>query len=538
MKEKLILWSDSHISNWTGQFNKKSFESGIDLICRELQSSESRIEMVHLGDLTDEGVFVDYSYANEVIIKEFAKHGLADVWEQTYKIPGNHDVRNEGSVIWESFYGERNFLIELENLIVLGIDSCEPDMNSGRIGGRGVEEILRLQPYSDDMVKILCIHHHLVPIPNTGRERSTIQDAGDIIDIVFEAGVDVVLTGHRHHPHWYTLHRGGRKLIIINSGTFSANKTRAFAGHSFVVLGFDTSRDRIDIRFQGTDAYSPYRMGIQSEKTLVGTYVGPGSEGAQVSKIIQLSDTHFSSGSAFLEDIFDLGITAIKEEEPDAIVHCGNLTNNSYREDYRLARAALKDLRSVPVVVVPGPYDLHPLGKELFVEKIGPLDPLMELMDLQIVGLSTGAENPGVLGRARVSRIMEQLAQTNKPLVVAMHHSPIPVPRTRFEGQLLDAGVVLFFLTKMEIPLVLTGLDHYAYSLRVNDSVFINCSSLSNPKLKSRRLNTYNCITLYDNGVIKAQEVEIVSRVRHDLGWYHLPNLWSMSREPLEQDAQ
>lgn len=536
MKNKLILWSDSHISNWTGQFNTKSFESGIDLICRELQSSGSRTEVVHLGDITDEGVFVDYSYAQETIVKEFAKHGMSDIWEQTYKIPGNHDVRNEGSVLWESFYGERNFLIELENLIVLGIDSCEPDMNSGRIGGRGTEEILSFQSYPNELTKILCIHHHLVPIPNTGRERSTIQDAGDIIDIVFEAGVDIVLTGHRHHPHWYTLTRGDQKLIVINSGTFSANKTRAIAGHSFVVLTLENGR--ADIRFQGSDAYSPYRIGIQSTKTLSRTPVGPGSEGAFVSRIIQVSDTHFSPSSAFRKDIFDLGVSAIKEENPDAIIHCGNLTNDAYREDYQLARAALKNLKPIPVVVVPGPYDLHPLGKELFVEKIGPLDPLMELMDLHIVGLSTGAENPGSLGRARVARIMEQMAQTSKPLLVAMHHSPLPVPRTKWEGTLLDAGVVLFFLTKMEIPLVFTGLDHYAYSLRVNNSIFVNCASLSSPKVKSRRLNTYNRITLYDNGVIRVEEVEIVSQMRHDLGWYHLPNFWSISGGHPEQDAQ
>jgi 3',5'-cyclic AMP phosphodiesterase CpdA len=251
-----------------------------------------------------------------------------------------------------------------------------------------------------------------------------------------------------------------------------------------------------------------------------------------VSKIIQVSDTHFSQKSAFLEEVFWQGIKCIKREEPDVIVHCGNLTNDSYREDYALARYALKELQPIPVVIVPGPYDLHPLGKELFAEKIGPLDPLMELMNLHIVGLSTGAENPGSLGRARVARIMEQLSQTSKPLVVAMHHSPLPVPRTSYLGTLLDAGVVLFFLTKMEIPLVLTGLDHYAYSLRVNDTIFVNCASMSSPKVKSRRLNTYNSITLYNNGVIQIEEVEIVSQIRHDLGWYHLPGLWSMEQKP------
>ncbi|MHA2273794.1 MAG: hypothetical protein ACXACI_18245 [Candidatus Hodarchaeales archaeon] len=148
-------------------------------------------------------------------------------------------------------------------------------MNSGRIGGRGIEEILKLQAHPD-LTKILCIHHHLVPIPNTGRERSTIQDAGNVIDVAFDAGIDIVLTGHRHHPHWYTLIRGGQKLTVINSGTFSANKTRALAGHSFVIIKVEN--DQLDIRFQGTDEYSPYQLGVQSSKTLSKGVVGPGPQ--------------------------------------------------------------------------------------------------------------------------------------------------------------------------------------------------------------------------------------------------------------------
>jgi len=527
MKEKLILISDTHISNWTGQFNEEAFKAGVELVASELRSSDAnRTEIIHLGDITDEGVFVDYSYADEVITKEFAWQGFPKLWEQTHKIPGNHDVRNVGNTIWESFYGKRDFLVELENLVIMGIDSCEPDQNGGKVGDRGLEEILRLQPYSEDKRTVLCLHHHLVPIPNTGRERSTILDAGDVIDVVFEAGVDVVVTGHRHHPHSYTLARGGHKLIVINSGTFSANKTRALAGHSFAVLEFEDQQ--LNIRFQGIDDYSLYRVGVQSTETLTKDLVGHGSEGSLITRIVQISDTHFSKGPAFLKDIFQQGIKAIKDEKPDLVIHCGNLTNDAYTEDYAIARPALKELQPIPLLVVPGPLDLYPLGKELFIEKIGSLDPLMEIMDLHVVGLTTGSENPGILGRARMSRIEEEKNRTNKPLVVVMHHSPLPVPRTKLQGTLLDAGSVLFFLTNLvKVPLVLTGMDHFGHSVKVHDTVFVNCGTFSNPKVKSRRLYTYNSISLYDNGVIRIEEVEIISQTRHDLGWFQLPELWA-----------
>ena len=65
------------------------------------------------------------------------------------------------------FFEERQFLIDTTkhggNMIILGIDSSEPDKNIGRIGDRGIEAIAELQSYPDDIIKILCFHHHLLP---------------------------------------------------------------------------------------------------------------------------------------------------------------------------------------------------------------------------------------------------------------------------------------------------------------------------------------------------------------------------------------
>ena len=44
------------------------------------------------------------------------------------------------------------------------------------------------------------LHHHLLPVPGTGRERNVVYDAGDAIECLQRAGVNLVLSGHKHVP--------------------------------------------------------------------------------------------------------------------------------------------------------------------------------------------------------------------------------------------------------------------------------------------------------------------------------------------------
>jgi Icc protein len=49
-------------------------------------------------------------------------------------IPGNHDSRNVGNVHFERLFGERQSVMDLENAILVGVDSSEPDLNDGQVG--------------------------------------------------------------------------------------------------------------------------------------------------------------------------------------------------------------------------------------------------------------------------------------------------------------------------------------------------------------------------------------------------------------------
>ena len=66
------------------------------------------------------------------------------------------------------------------------------------------------------------LHHHLLPIPGTGRERNVVYDAGDAIECLQRAGVQLVLSGHKHVPYAWKL----ESLFVVNTGTVSTLRLR------------------------------------------------------------------------------------------------------------------------------------------------------------------------------------------------------------------------------------------------------------------------------------------------------------------------
>ncbi|MFW9997994.1 MAG: metallophosphoesterase family protein [Candidatus Odinarchaeota archaeon] len=536
-QEEIILFSDSHISKFTGMFNEKAFNKGISMI-KDCLNANSEALLIHLGDITDSGTYEDFVYSKELINEHFGNLGP----ERFFTIPGNHDMRNIGDKLWMEFFGERQFFIDTRknggNMVILGLDSAEPDENIGKIGDRGIEAIHELSAYPDDLIKVLCFHHHLLPIPNTGRERSMILDAGDVSQIIWQSGIDIIITAHRHYPNIFSLSNGQKRCLLINSGTFSSFKTRGKAGHTFVDLALKP--ETISVRFYGIESYSRFQK--PSEKTLsikkgelkvAAGLIIPGEK--LLSKICQFSDTHCTTGGDFLSRAFDDGIKMMVREKPDMIIHCGDLTNDSYPEDFAVAKMKLKELQqyNIPYMIVPGTRDLQPFGRELWVQQIGPLDPVYETQNLRVLGINTGAEAQGLVGRSRIHMIEEEYNTYGlyKFFMVVMHHSVLPIPRSHFKRAVKDAGDVIDFLTRRQVPLVLSGLEHYATTMQVENTVFANSGTFSSRKIRSKRLNTYNAISIYESGAIKIEEVEITSGIRHLLGLYRVATTMSARLE-------
>src|SRR3712207_9542099 len=71
-------------------------------------------------------------------------------------------------------------------------------LDDGRVGREHYDFIHDTFAKAEEKLKIFVIHHHLIPIPGTGRERNIIYDAGDVLELLDDVGADLVLSGHKH----------------------------------------------------------------------------------------------------------------------------------------------------------------------------------------------------------------------------------------------------------------------------------------------------------------------------------------------------
>jgi 3',5'-cyclic-AMP phosphodiesterase len=165
------------------------------------------------GDLTEMGFRQDYVEAHEYLRRIECPHIVV--------VPGNHDSRNVGYVHFEELIGPRSTSVQIGEVRIVGVDSTEPDLDYGHIG-RARYGWLREQFSAPAAFRIFMLHHHLLPIPGTGRERNMVYDAGDVLEVLEECGVDLVLSGHKHVPYAWRL----EGLFTVNAGTCCSLRLR------------------------------------------------------------------------------------------------------------------------------------------------------------------------------------------------------------------------------------------------------------------------------------------------------------------------
>ena len=93
----------------------------------------------------------------------------------------------------------------------------------------------------DANFRVFVLHHHLLPIPGTGRERNVVHDAGDTLEILQRAGVNLVLSGHKHVPYAWRL----EDLFVVNAGTVSSMRLRGHTRPCYNVV--EITPDEVDI---------------------------------------------------------------------------------------------------------------------------------------------------------------------------------------------------------------------------------------------------------------------------------------------------
>ncbi|MDR2873543.1 MAG: metallophosphoesterase [Methanobrevibacter sp.] len=247
--------SDFHIGG--SDFSEDVFFNNVDKV-NDLDPDF----IIFTGDFTNHGYYAEYVKAVEYI--KFFKSTF-------FSIPGNHDARNLGYETFQKLIGERSWArkisstnhsnhkiknddalkikhklrdkediklkhmgkksVDTNNITLVGLDSSEPDISDGSVGRSQqlwVEEILS-DSYMDSAFSIVAIHHHVLPVPKTGRERNILYDAGDILKSLTDFEVNIVLSGHKHVPYLWEV----ENTLFATAGSFSSMKLRGSCPNSF-----------------------------------------------------------------------------------------------------------------------------------------------------------------------------------------------------------------------------------------------------------------------------------------------------------------
>jgi 3',5'-cyclic-AMP phosphodiesterase len=204
------------------------------------------------GDLTDAGFKGQYQDARRYVDKIAC--------DDLIIIPGNHDARNVGYIHFEELFGERYTVRHRDGVSIVAVDSSEPDLDHGTIGRGRYPWIIECFSEPADF-RIFVMHHHLLPIPGTGRERNIVHDAGDTLECLVHAGVDLVLSGHKHVPYAWKI----EDLFVVNAGTVSSLKLRGNTKpcYNLIDIGPETVSVSRKFPFHGEESILQFAPGTQ-----------------------------------------------------------------------------------------------------------------------------------------------------------------------------------------------------------------------------------------------------------------------------------
>jgi 3',5'-cyclic-AMP phosphodiesterase len=202
--------------------------------------------IVELNELEPDAVVCTGDFTNFGYRQEFktAVAYLERISSPVYSVSGNHDARNVGYVHFEELIGPRHWSVDVRGVRIVGADSSEPDLDHGQIGRERYDWIREQLSVPADL-KLFAIHHHLLPVPGTGRERNIVYDAGDLLEHLIAAGTNIVLTGHKHVPYVWRL----ENLYVVNAGTCASLRLRGHTKPCYNVIEVEGDEVKIFRRF-------------------------------------------------------------------------------------------------------------------------------------------------------------------------------------------------------------------------------------------------------------------------------------------------
>jgi len=227
----LVQLSDIHTGS---QFRPKTFAK----VVREVNDLKPDAIII-TGDLTNEGLINEYKECKKLVSKLKTKKIIT--------ISGNHDYRNTGYLAFKKFFPFKTINELGSDVVLVTLGTARPDRNEGEVGYRQNLWLERTMIKYKDRVKILAMHHHLVGIPDTGSDRVTAIDAGDVLRTILQTNVDIVLCGHKHRPWVWNF----GNLQIVNAGTASSERVRGLFENTYNIITIKGKKIAVDLKIVG-----------------------------------------------------------------------------------------------------------------------------------------------------------------------------------------------------------------------------------------------------------------------------------------------
>jgi 3',5'-cyclic AMP phosphodiesterase CpdA len=206
-------------------------------IIKYINSRQQKIDLVAItGDLTDKGRLDQY---------EGVKKKIDEIKAEKLIMLGNHDTKYNGMLNFEKLFGARisKKVMDPHNVLALGLRSAKDDVKLAELGDLQLKFIINQFQKHPRRRKILALHHHLIAVPYAGRTWNTLIDAGEVLEIIRMFNVDLILMGHRHVPHVWTLNG----TTFLYCGTSTSGKLRANEPPSFNHIHFNEFQLDVDI---------------------------------------------------------------------------------------------------------------------------------------------------------------------------------------------------------------------------------------------------------------------------------------------------
>jgi 3',5'-cyclic AMP phosphodiesterase CpdA len=127
------------------------------------------------------------------------------------------------------------------------LGTARPDRDEGEVGYRQNLWLERTMKKYENKTKILAMHHHLIGVPDTGTDRVTVIDSGDVLRTALSSKIDLVICGHKHRPWFWNF----GNLSIANAGTVSSERMRGLFDNTYNIITIEKGKIKVDLKIVG-----------------------------------------------------------------------------------------------------------------------------------------------------------------------------------------------------------------------------------------------------------------------------------------------